>query len=258
LIRVKHGSARDGIMLAKELPMSKSSRSATPENCDACNVRHAGMCAVLSATELSLLAASARRTQHEPGDTLILEDSRLTSYANVTEGIVKLSRVLRSGKQQVVGLQFAPDLLGRLFGTGNAVTVEAASDVDICRVPKEVLEGLISSSPDLKRRLLEQSLQDLDEAREWMVTLGRKDAQQKVASLILMLARRNGTAEGRSGSAIVFDLPLSRTDMADFLGITVETVSRQVSVLRKDGVIRVENHRRVAVPDLARLQGRAG
>lgn len=239
------------------MPLSIGTCSATPEFCEDCNVRNAGMCAALSDDELQFLAASARRTRHDPGEPLILEDSRLTSYANVTGGIVKLSRVLRNGKQQLVGLQFAPDLLGRLFGKASAVTVEAASEVDLCRVPRDILEGLVASNPDLKQRLLDQSLQELDEAREWMVTLGRKDARQKVASLMLLLARRTEPERQDHSIPVEFDLPLSRADMADFLGMTIETVSRQVSKLRTDGVVEITNHRHVRVPDMARLILRA-
>ena len=216
------------------------------------------MCAVLSPLELCTLAKSARRTQHAPGDALVVEDSKLTSYANVTDGVVKLSRVLRDGRQQVVGLQFAPDLLGRLFGRENRLNVEAASDVDLCRIPKDVLESLVARNPVLKQRLLDQSLQDLDDAREWMVTLGRKDARQRVASLLLLVARRCGAPGIEDANRIVFDLPLTRSDMADFLGLTIETVSRQISRLRNEGVVQIVNHRHVIVPSFSRLVAQAG
>ncbi|HQZ12468.1 MAG TPA: Crp/Fnr family transcriptional regulator [Devosia sp.] len=229
-----------------------------PETCKDCSVRHVGICAALTVAELHRMARSARHTSHGAGDPLVFENSEITSYANVTDGVVKLQRVLRDGKQQMVGLQFAPDLLGRLFGTENLLTVEAASDVDLCRVPKSVLEGLVAGSAELKQRLLDQSLQDLDDARDWMVTLGRKDAQQRVASLILLIAKRSGPWSSGGAAAIIFELPLSRSDMADFLGLTIETVSRQISKLRHDKVIDVVNHRQVTVPDMARLTARAG
>ncbi|MBN9348611.1 MAG: Crp/Fnr family transcriptional regulator [Devosia sp.] len=232
--------------------------SEVPATCRACNVRHAGMCAVLTAAELATMARSARRTQHAPGEPLVVEDSKLTSYANVTDGVVKLSRVLRNGRQQVVGLQFAPDLLGRLFGRENLVNVEAASEVDLCRIPKDVLEQLVATNPVLKQRLLDQSLQDLDEARDWMVTLGRKDARQRVASLLLLVARRCGAPGIDDPDRVVFDLPLTRSDMADFLGLTIETVSRQISRLRHEGVVQVANHRHVVIPSLPRLETLAG
>ena len=117
--------------------------------------------------------------------------------------------------------------------------------------------------PQLENRLHEQALRELDEARDWMVTLGRKTASEKVASFLWLIAthidpvnetkRQEGLVEG-----ITFDLPLSRTDIADFLGLTIETVSRQLTKLRKDGVIEVVNNRTFVVPVLDRLEMRCG
>nr|ACF98133.1 putative transcriptional activator Crp family protein [uncultured bacterium 1062] len=211
---------------------------------------------MLSPAELVGLASHARHTRHLAGEALAIESSEITGYANVTDGVVKLSRVLRDGRQQLVGLQFAPDLMGRLFGTESPLTAEAASDVQLCRMPRVVLEALVDSSTRLKQRLLDQSLQDLDEAREWMVTLGRKSAAERVASLLLLIASRS-VAAGCTNSA-TFDLPIGRADMADFLGVTIETVSRQISKLRHEGVIVISSHRHVVVPDLAALRSRAG
>lgn len=211
---------------------------------------------MLTPAELASYARHSRHTHHLPGEALAIERSEITSYANVIDGVVTLSRVLRDGRQQLVGLQFAPDLLGRLFGTENLLTAEAASMVRLCRVPKSVFEALVVSSPRLQQRLLDQSLQHLDEAREWMVTLGRKTAEERVASVLLLLATRH--LSGAAGSAAEFDLPLGRADIADFLGLTIETVSLQISKLRQDNIVRITNHRHVEVPDLEVLRNRAG
>ena len=226
-----------------------------PSVCQDCRVRHEGICAVLSPSELRHLARNARHTRHEAGEGLALESGEINGYANVTNGAVKLSRVLRDGRQQLVGLQFAPDLMGRLFRAESPLSAEAASDVELCRFPRGVLEALVASSSDLKQHLLDQSLHDLDEAREWMVTLGRKSAAEKVASLLLLVAKRSG---GGSDDSVAFDMPIGRADMADFLGLTIETVSRQVSKLRHSGVIAVSGHRHVKVLSLRALTDRAG
>jgi CRP/FNR family transcriptional regulator len=173
-------------------------------------------------------------------------------------GVVKLTKGLEDGRRQVVGLQFAPDFVGRLFADESQVTAEAASDVDICRVPKAALERLIADNPGMERRLLMQTLRELDEARDWMMTLGQKTAAEKVASFLYLIASHidpTGQANGRGAS---FDLPLTRADIADFLGLTIETVSRQLTQLRKDRVIEISNYRQIAVPDLRRLQARCG
>ncbi|WP_287228175.1 Crp/Fnr family transcriptional regulator [Mesorhizobium sp.] len=180
------------------------------------------------------------------------------SYANVMRGVVKLTKVLEDGRQQIVGLQFAPDFLGRLFTPDSAVTAEAASDVDLCRVSKSGLERLIAANPKLERRLMEQTLRELDEAREWMVTLGRKTAAEKVASFLYLIATHLDPSADSEQKGRKFILPLTRGDVADFLGLTIETVSRQLSRLRAEKVIAISAVTQVDVPDLERLRKRCG
>lgn len=227
-----------------------------PMACRSCRVRHGGMCEVLGPVELARLAACSRRTRHGSGEALAVESDAVHGYANVTRGTVKLSRVLRDGRQQLVGLQFAPDLMGRLFSSESPLSAEAATEVELCRIPRDVLEGLVADSEGLKQRLLEQALQDLDEAREWMVTLGRKRAVERVASVLLLIATRMGGRDAHGN--ITLDLPIGRADMADFLGLTIETVSRQMSRLRREGVISVQGHRCVVIHDIEALGARSG
>lgn len=232
--------------------------AAIPATCQNCTVRRSGICAVLTGKELNKLSGQSRHTSHGPGEPLAVESDEATCYANIIDGVVKLSRVLQDGRQQLVGLQFPSDLMGRLYAEENLLTAEAASDVEVCRMPRATLERLVESSPDLKQRLLDQSLADLDQAREWMVTLGRKTAAERVASLLVLIAERTvGRAKMLKGR-VVFDLPLVRADMADFLGLTIETVSRQISKLRNEGIVEISGHRHVEVPDIERLRRRAG
>ncbi|TGW06364.1 Crp/Fnr family transcriptional regulator, partial [Mesorhizobium sp. M2D.F.Ca.ET.145.01.1.1] len=135
---------------------------------------------------------------------------------------------------------------------------EAATAVSLCSFPKAAIERMMKESPELEHRLFKQTLNELDDARDWMVTLGRKSASEKVASFLLMIARNiDPTADSAAGST-TFDLPLTRADIADFLGLTIETVSRQLTRLRKDGVIRIENSRHVTVDSLSRLNRCSG
>jgi CRP/FNR family transcriptional regulator, anaerobic regulatory protein len=237
--------------------------SEVPVLCRNCEVRHKGLCGALEPSQLLSLSKHTQMVRQQAGTELIADDSEIRTYANVMRGVVKLTKMLEDGRQQVVGLQFAPDFLGRLFGKQNTITAEAASDVELCKIPKTALERLVQEHPELEHRLHEQALRELDEARDWMMTLGRKTASEKVASFLWLIAthidpvteakRQDGLIE-----SITFDLPLSRTDIADFLGLTIETVSRQLTKLRKDGVIEVINNRTFVVPDLDRLEMRCG
>ena len=231
--------------------------SDVPVLCQSCEARHRGMCGVLNATELLELSKHTRVVRETPGAELAAEAMPIETYANVMRGVVKLSKVLEDGRQQIVGLQFAPDFLGRLFTAESAVTAEAASDVDLCKVPRRALERLIADNPALEHRLMQQTLRELDEARDWMMTLGRKTAAEKVASFLILVASHIDPAtDGKPG--LTFELPMSRADIADFLGLTIETVSRQLSKLRAERLIAITNNRRVEILNLRALQSRCG
>ncbi|WP_419911373.1 Crp/Fnr family transcriptional regulator [Hoeflea sp.] len=230
--------------------------SEVPALCQACEARHHGMCGALQPDELVQLNKIANRREVKPGTALIADSEPVTHYSNIISGVVKLTKILADGRQQIVGLQFAPDFLGRPFKTSSDTNAESATTVRLCSFPRNAVDRMIDESPNLEHRLLQQTLNELDEARGWMVTLGRKTAAEKVASFLHLIATHIDP-EAESADGITFELPLTRADIADFLGLTIETVSRQMTKLRKDGVIQIENNRHVTVPDLERLAHRA-
>ena len=231
---------------------------AIPLLCVSCEGRNKGVCGALDCDQLVELAGASRKSAAGSGAALLGESERVDSYANILSGVVKLTKTLSDGRQQIVGLQFAPDFLGRPFRSESALNAEAATDVALCSFPKDAIERMMQKVPELERRLYRQALDELDEARDWMVTLGRKTASEKIASLLLMIAHHAEPALAASRNSARFDLPLTRADIADFLGLTIETVSRQLTRLRADNVINIENNRHVIVPDLHRLKARAG
>ena len=176
-------------------------------------------------------------------------------------GVVKLEKSSPDGRQQIVGLLFPPDFLGRAFGKRNPYFAVAATPVQLCSFPHTQFEQMMREHSDLEHRLFEHTLSELDSAREWMFLLGRKSAGEKVASFIHMIARRQshtGCQAHHDGAGAVFELPLTRADIADFLGLTIETVSRQLTRLKRDGAIQLRTGREVMVPDLSRLHAIAG
>lgn len=232
--------------------------SGIPVLCLSCEARHRGVCGALEPDHLARLAKTSSRHNIEPGVELIGDAEAVDSYSNVLSGVVKLTKSLSDGRQQIVGLQFAPDFLGRPFKVKSAINAEAATAVSLCSFPRAAVERMMKESPEFEHRLLKQALNELDEAREWMVTLGRKTAPEKVASFLLMIARNIDSSVDPAARSACFDLPMTRADISDFLGITNETVSRQLTRLRMDGVIRIENNRRVTVDSMSRLERRCG
>ena len=231
--------------------------SDVPALCRACEARHRGICGAMTSDQLVTLNKHSSRRTIDSGAGLLADTGEVNTYSNVLAGVVKLTKTLADGRQQIVGLQFAPDFLGRPFKRESSVDAEAATEVSVCSFPRTVIDRMIQDTPELEHKLLEQTLNELDEARQWMVTLGRKTAAEKVASFLWLIATHINPEADHDARQVVFELPLTRADIADFLGLTIETVSRQVTKRRKDGVIVIENNRHVTVPDMARLEHRA-
>lgn len=224
--------------------------------CDTCAVRHKAVCGALDRVEIERLNAIAHHKLLPPGQVILHDNSEMTYFANIISGVVKLTKTLTDGRQQIVGLQFASDFLGRPFRNQSPYHAETVTEVHLCTYDKGKFERLVKEFEGFEHRLLENTLDELDSAREWMLLLGRKSAGEKVASFLLMVARRMETI-GCKGAEDPgrprFSLPLSRADIADFLGLTIETVSRQISRLKVHKIIELEGNRTIVVLDMARL-----
>lgn len=240
--------------MADSLEREDIHNSQIPVVCRSCEARHRGVCGALQPDQLAWLSRHTVKHTYESEDELVGAGEDIHRFSNILSGVVKLTKLLADGRQQIVGLQFAPDFLGRPFKRQSNVAAEAATEVRVCSFSRTVLEELVAQSPDLEHLLHEQALKELDEARDWMLTLGRKSAGEKVASFLYLIATHVDPEIEENHGNIRFELPLKRADIADFLGLTIETVSRQITKLRKSGVIEVENNRTVIVPKLDRLR----
>lgn len=229
-----------------------SYHSQVPLRCLSCSSRVEGMCGALNLSQLEDLNANSQTRILEPGDWLIENEDDTRICGNILSGVMKLSKMMVDGRQQIVGLKFASEFLGRPFRSVSNVTAEAATKVRVCVFPKVAMERMISDSSELEHLLYLQTLCELDDAQEWMLMLGRKTASEKVACFLLRIARRSQV----NGSS--FELPLKRADIADFLGLTIETVSRQISKLRKARIIEVENNRTITVLAMSALVSASG
>lgn len=228
-------------------------------DCHACPIRHRAVCARCDSDELNLLEQMKYYRTYQAGTTVVWSGDRMDFVASVVSGIASLSQTMEDGRRQMVGLLLPSDFVGRPGRSNAPYDVIATTDLVMCCFRKKPFEDMMATTPHIAQRLLQMTLDELDAAREWMLLLGRKTAREKIASLLAIIARRDASLHMTAASGmLVFDLPLTREEMADYLGLTLETVSRQVSALRRDGVITLEGKRRVTVPDFDRLVEESG
>ncbi len=228
-------------------------------DCGDCPIRHRAVCAKCEPEELVRLEEIKYYRSFDAGQTISWAGDDMAFVASVVRGVATISQTMEDGRTQMLGLLLPSDFIGRPGRTTCAYDVTAISDVTLCCFRRKPFEQLMISTPHVGERLLDMTLDELDAAREWMLILGRKTAREKIASLLAIIARREA-AIGLTAlrGPLSIDLPLTREAMADYLGLTLETVSRQMSALKRDGLIALEGKRKVMIPDYAALIGETG
>lgn len=229
------------------------------QDCADCPIRHRAVCARCESDELEQLEQIKYYRSFEAGQAVVWAGDNMDFVASVVTGIATLSQTMEDGRRQMVGLLLPSDFIGRPGRSTSAYDVTAATDTVMCCFRKKPFEDMMLRTPHIGQRLLEMTLDELDAAREWMLLLGRKTAREKIASLLTIIARRDASLQLRmSDGALSFELPLTREAMSEYLGLTLETVSRQMSSLRKEGLILTEGKRQITIPDFDRLLEETG
>lgn len=228
--------------------------------CETCVVRNRAICAALDNHEIEALSAIGRRRSVAAGESLIWEDDDSLLVANVIDGVLKLTTSTEDGREQIVGVAYPSDFIGRPFSQTSRASVVALTDARVCVFSRNDFDRFAREHPELEHKLLERTLAELDRTRAWMMLLGRKTASEKIATFLIDMSDRFGEVgcAPLKRPAKRFSLPFSRQQIADVLGLTIETVSRQFTKLKQDGVIDLPSRREVEVLDRAALSALAG
>jgi len=219
--------------------------------CGDCQVRDISVCQPLTPDELQRLRAMISTVHVETGRPILREGEPAEVLYNVVAGALKLYKLLPDGRRQITGFLFPGDFLGIALNDIYVYTAEALTPLRLCRFPRRRLEALLLELPALEHRLLGEVASELVAAQEQMLLLGRKTARERTASFLLMLARR-AERRGQPGSRL--SLPMSRVDIADYLGLTTETVSRTITQLRRMGVIGAPGRNDIEILDRTALE----
>src|SRR6201991_5041580 len=212
-------------------------------SCEDCSVRLFSVCGALESSELEELDRISQPRSFAARTTLFEQGALAGSVFNVTEGIVRLHKSLPDGRRQIVGFALPGDFLGLALMDRYSVAAEAVTEVRACRFARSAFLGYVDQRPHLLRRLHEFAGHELSLAQDQMLLLGRRSAEEKVVAFLLNLQARFG----RIGAAsVTVPLPMSRQDIADYLGLTIETVSRTLTRLAREKLL-------VIVPDGVRL-----
>ena len=226
-----------------------------PEPCAHCGARSYSVCGAIEDADLSQLAALAVVTEVDAGRTFIEEGESAESFFNITSGTAKLYKLLPDGRRQITGFAGPGHFLGLAVSATYAFSAEAIDPVRFCRFSRPKLRKLLTDFPKLEQRLLEVAATELVAAQEQMLLLGRKTARERLASFLLMHMAQAPACAGRHDR---ITLAMTRGDIADYLGLTIETVSRTLSRLRVERMIEIPSISDVVILNRMALENLAG
>ena len=219
----------------------------------ACEIRSYSMCNILQGDAAGELEALARPTTFAPRTQIQSQDTPAHSVFNITAGVVRLSKLLSDGRRQVFGFALPGDFIGLGLRESHAYSADTLTNVTACHFDRASFSRFMSQQPALLRRLYDFTGRELAMAQEHIAVLGSRNAEEKLACFLLGLRTRMVRSVGL---LTTIPLAMSRQDIADYLGLTIETVSRMFTRFDREGVLEVTRDR-VKILDLARLQALA-
>lgn len=204
-----------------------------PATCDLCSVRERSICADLGPREFAHVDKTMARRHVAKNKAIMVEGEPNESLFVVVDGSFRLTKVLEDGRRQVTGFLFKGDFAGVRATDASAYTAEALEDSTVCFFPHRYLDEIAIDAPGVKDRLIARGQTEYHKAQDHIVLLGKKTAEERVISFVELVSRLIGY-DDESGRRIV-PLPMPRQDIADYLGLRLETLSRTLTLLRDNG-----------------------
>ncbi len=219
--------------------------------CQTCPVRDSAACSALADEDRAVVAALGRHRHYHRGETVMAQGDDNLACATLVSGALKVTRIDAEGNEQILSVIHPAGFVGEMFAPVAHHDIVALTDSTLCLFSRGSYEQAVARYPELAQALLRRSSEELLEARTLLDLKGRRSAEAKVAGLILAFAKSASNSSCHIADA--FELPLSRAEMASLLGLTIETVSRQITRLERSGLIARKGARGISLRDAPRL-----
>jgi CRP/FNR family transcriptional regulator len=219
--------------------------------CEHCGVKEYAVCGALEPRCAERLRSLITRIHLTSKQVLFIEGDPAAHHLTIVDGVVSISKSMADGRRQIVGFMFPGDFLGVAEEDEYSCTAQAVTPVELCRFPRPSFEALANECPEIEHRLLHAVSTELIEAQEHMLILGRQTAEERLCSFLLHLGKR---APHRGEMDSPLHIPMPRADIGDYLGLSLETVSRTFTVLRDQGLIRLVDAHTIELLDRDELR----
>lgn len=229
------------------------------ERCLYCSGRATSICNVIALDDLSELVAESEDMRLSSGTRFMMDGAPAVDFYVVAAGMVKIFNILEDGRRQVISFAGVGDFIGLAAEETYEFSAEAVQDVKLCRFSHHSIGRLIEKFPQLEKRLREEARHELTRLQKHLLTLGRQTAREKLSSFLLDFVERACRAGGcgeckAKESPVKIFLPMTRYDIADYLGLTIETVSRVMRNFEREHLIEINSIHYVKILDVGKLQ----
>lgn len=208
----------------------------------------------LKEDQLGEITSKIKRKDYLKNEVVFFEGDRADRLYLLNKGKVKVYRYNKEGKEQIIYILSEGDFIGdsAIFKSGEfKFSAEAIEDTNICELTKEDFQDIIRENPEIALKVLENTYERMEKLEQLVQSLSTKDVETRIAGLLLNFIKDFGKP---SGNEIIIELPLSREDLANYIGVTRETISRKLSLMQEEGILRLVGNKKIVIQDFDRLE----
>ena len=234
--------------------MNVTNKAGTKKNvirCSVCKIRPFSFCRCLPEEDLGVFAGISSEKNYSNKDNIFLQEEESISLYNITEGNVKIYQLVSDGRIQIIGFLYPGDFFGSYKRGKYNYSAEAIGEVKTCVFKQNVLDDYLMQNMKLARELLHMTSHELTLAQDRIAVLGKLTASERLAKFLLNISDQRARIGWQNNPV---SLPMSRQDIADYLGLTLETVSREISKFKSSNLIRILNTKQIYINNRVELE----
>jgi len=218
--------------------------------CSVCKIRSYSFCRCLPEEKLQIFSKISTEREFGNKETIFLQQENANNLYNITKGNVKIYRLLSDGRIQIIGFLYPGDFFGSYKKEKYNYSAEAIGEVRTCVFNQESLDNYLEENLNLAKELLHMTSHELTLAQDRMGVLGKMNANERVAKFILNISKQRERIGWQNNPV---SLPMTRQDIADYLGLTLETVSREITRFKTSNLIKLMNAKQIFIVDKEKL-----
>ena len=218
--------------------------------CTLCKVRTYSFCRCLSEDKLKLFSNISFEKNFSNKENIFIQNDPSMHLYNITEGNVKIYQLLDDGRIQIIGFLYPGDFFGSYRNNKYNYCAEAIGDLKTCVFDQKILDKYLDENPVLAKELLNQTSYELTLAQDRLTVIGKLNAIERIGKFILNISEQRNRIGWQNNP---ISLPMTRQDIADYLGLTIETVSREFSNLKLNNVIKGITSKQFYINDMDKL-----